>query len=115
MQSEKDTLPWRQDQFDPGHSQDYHESARASRVIAASPERPDWSGQAGVRERKVRTPQGSVLANGEGWRRIPGEAGRTPPIRKVPQKIYRLLLAAVPTRLKEPGKGEKVRPRSVGD
>jgi len=36
-------------------------------VIAASPERPSLSGQAWAGERKVRTPQGSVLANGEGW------------------------------------------------
>src|SRR5438477_815929 len=46
------------------------DSARASRVIAASPERPSIDGLASVGERKVRTPQDSVLANGEGWRGI---------------------------------------------
>ena len=47
------------------------------------------SGLAGVGERKVRTPQGSVLANGEGPRGIPDSSGCTPRVRKVPQKIYR--------------------------
>ena len=46
------------------------------------PARLAWTG-----ERKVRTPQGSVLANGEGRRRMVSTG--TPPVRKVPQKIYR--------------------------
>ena len=46
-------------------------------------------GLAGAGERKVRTPQGSVLANGEGLRGIPDSSGRTPWVRKVPQRIYR--------------------------
>jgi len=49
--------------------------ARASRVIAALPWRPDLSGQAGAGERKVRTPQGAVLANSEGWRGMSRSVG----------------------------------------
>jgi len=65
-----------------------------SRVIAALFERlAGSSGLAGLawtEERKVRTPLGSVLANGEGRRWMDAQASRTPPARKVPQKTYRL-------------------------
>jgi hypothetical protein len=81
--------------------------ARVSRVIAALAGRPDSSGLAWPGERKVRTPQGSVLANGEGRKGISDPSGRTLPARKVPQKIYRS------DELRS--KGEKVRPRFVGD
>jgi len=79
------------------------EFARASRAIAAPSERLvplSGTGLAWVGERKVRTPQGSVLANGEGLRGIPDSSGRTPQARKVPQKTYRpvlLRLAGVET------------------
>jgi len=68
--------------------------ARASRAIAALSGRlADSSGSAWLAwtgKRKVRTPQGSVLANGEGRRWMDAQASRTPPARTVPQKTYRL-------------------------
>ena len=81
------------------------EVARASRTIAAllkrsSRVRKGRDGQAGAEERKVRTPQGSALVNSEGRRGISEQSERTPPVWKVPQKIYRPALR---------DKGEKVR------
>jgi len=65
-----------------------------------------------MKGRKVRTPQGSVLANGEGWRGMSATVDRTPPARKAPQKIYR---PAPATQVAgEQGKGEKVRPGFPG-
>jgi hypothetical protein len=78
------------------------------------------AGLAGARERKVRTPQGSVLANGEGRRGMSGKSDRTPSIRKVPQKIYRRVLAfglsdAVRVKRCGPGSpGIKVRAHRLG-
>src|SRR5271157_4071164 len=61
-------------------------SKPGDRCLALAPRSP---GLAGAGERKVRTPQGSVLANGEGQRGMSDKSDRTPRVRKVPQKIYR--------------------------
>ena len=106
--------------FDRQPARDYHESC-ASKPGDRCPVLAPVAGPQGLRrwlagmgERKVRTPQGSVLANGEGWRGIPDRSGRTPPIRIVPQKTYRpvlLRLVGVENRVRVKWCGKSAPPR----
>src|ERR1035441_3549473 len=82
-------IGWECGQFDPLRYRDYHETGASKPGDRCFVQVLRFSGLAGARERKVRTPQDSVLANGEGPGGIPDSSGCTPWVRKVPQKIYR--------------------------
>ena len=97
--------------FDLSERRDYHKSCASKpgdRCLALALRS---AGLAGAGERKVRTPQGGVLANGEGRRGIPGDGAYAFDTESATENVppdWRL-------RAVRPGKGEKVRSRVTGN